>query len=110
MIRVFTGAEKYMTPRSVPNKTAGVVKLTSENKPCKKILVGNVRATIWENESKFEKGKPTHSVTLEKVFRDKSNQWQSNNSFNQNEIPKAVLALEKAYEFVMDVDRKNGDE
>lgn len=87
-----------------------VVKLTSENKPVNKILVGNVRATIWKNDSKFEQGKPTHSVTLEKVYRDKSNEWKSNNSFNQAEIPKALLALTKAYEYVMDTDKKNGDE
>lgn len=38
-------------------------------------------------------------VVLEVRYRDKKGQWQGSHSFGLNEIPKAILALQKAFEY-----------
>ena len=43
-----------------------------------------------------------YKVPLEVRYRDKAGQWKGTNSLALNEIPKAILALQKAYEYLMD--------
>jgi len=40
-------------------------------------------------------------VILEVRYRDKDGQWKSTHSMSANELPKAILALQKAYEYLM---------
>ena len=64
--------------------------------------VGAVRASIFRNEMK--QGNQTISigkVVLEVRYRDKSGEWKSTHSMSANEVPKAILALQKAYEYLM---------
>jgi hypothetical protein len=74
----------------------------ANNKPIKKIQVGTVNAAIWENEITGDNGERTiERVTVDKRYKDASGNWKSTGSFNVNEIPKLILALEKAYEFLV---------
>ena len=66
-----------------------------DNKPEKKFRAGAVTATIWRNTS--EKGS-YGTVQLEKSYMDKENNWKSTSSFSLNDLPKACLVLNKAYE------------
>jgi hypothetical protein len=69
------------------------------NKPAKQFKAGAVRATIWNNPT--EDGQGMYStVSLERSYKDKAGAWQTTNSLRQNDIPKAMLVLNKAYEFV----------
>jgi len=64
--------------------------------------VGAVRASIFRN--KVKRGGKTISigkVVLEVRYRDKNGQWKSTHSLSANEVPKAILALQKAYEYLM---------
>jgi len=65
--------------------------------PDKKFRAGAVSATIWMNTS--EKG-TFASVQLGKSYMDKENNWKETNSFNVNDVPKAVLVLEEAYKYI----------
>ncbi|MFH0955012.1 MAG: hypothetical protein V1777_02825 [Candidatus Micrarchaeota archaeon] len=67
--------------------------------PIQKISVAGITAAIWENAGK--EGKPYFSVSIEKRYKTESGEWKSSSSFKPADLPKAVLALQKAYEFVM---------
>ena len=64
--------------------------------------VGAVRAAIFVNF--FEKAGqqiPLPKVVLEVRYKDKTGEWKSSNSLSVNEIPKAILALQKAFDYLM---------
>lgn len=65
--------------------------------------VGAVRASVFRNI--IEKAGKT--ITLPKVaievrYKDKTGQWNGTNSLSLNDIPKAILALQKAFEYLME--------
>lgn len=65
--------------------------------------MGAVRASVFRNIIQH-KGKPVPlpKVVLEVRYRDKSGQWQGTNSLSLNDLPKAITALQKAYEYLLD--------
>ena len=67
--------------------------------PIKKIRVGCASATIWENKKTID-GKEVvfNSVSVDKNYKDKDDQWQTTNSLSVQDIPKMILALQKAFE------------
>ena len=70
-------------------------------KPDKKFQAGAIEVSIFENEIQ-QNGK---TIKIKKVAfqkRYKSPQgWKTTYSLDINDIPKAVLALSKAYEFLV---------
>lgn len=66
--------------------------------PIKKFSVGGVQVAIWENEGK--EGVQFNSVSFDRRYKDKEGNWQSTNSLKMNDLPKAILALQKAYEYL----------
>lgn len=90
-----------MRARRVPTafrerKKSEVVKLPQ---PVKKFSAGGVSAAVWENESKD--GQVFYSVTLDRRYKDANEEWKSSGSLRQNDLPKAVLVLQKAYEYLV---------
>ena len=72
------------------------------SKPEVSFKVGAVRAAIFRNT--IQRGAQTVSigkVVLEVRYKDKDGQWKSTHSMSANELPKAILALQKAYEYLM---------
>ena len=71
-------------------------------RPIKTFRIGAVRASIFENTiSKDGKSIQLPKVVLEVRYRDQAGTWKSTHSFSINELPKAMLALQKAYEYLM---------
>ena len=71
------------------------------NLPLAKFKHGSVEATIFEN--KVQKAGTTFTVrkaVLQRNYLDKNDKWQSTSSLDVNDIPKAILALSKAYDFL----------
>lgn len=66
-----------------------------ENAPIAKFSVGNISVAVWENESK--EGNPFNTVSLQRSYKV-GEEWKSSNSLNVGDLPKAILALQKAYE------------
>ncbi len=66
--------------------------------PVKKFSVGGVQVAVWENEGK--EGRSFYSVSFDRRYKDKNDEWKSTSSLKANDLPKAILALQKAYEFV----------
>jgi hypothetical protein len=69
------------------------------NKPETVFKVGAVRASVFQNVISHQGREVVlPKVVLEVRYKDKTGQWQGTNSFSLNELPKAILALQKAFE------------
>ena len=70
--------------------------------PEKRFQVGNCTASVFENEVQTQDGKKAiKNVSFQKTYRDKKGNFQHTNSLQANEIPKAILALAKAYDYLV---------
>jgi hypothetical protein len=63
--------------------------------PVKKIKAGGIDVAVWENDGKNGK---YYTTTLERSYKD-GEEWKKTNSLRTSDLPKAILALQKAYEF-----------
>jgi hypothetical protein len=73
------------------------------SKPERVFKMGPVRASIFQNTA-HKNGKDIQfpKVVLEVRYRDQSGEWKGTNSLSLNDLPKAILALQKAYEYLME--------
>ncbi|MGM5485022.1 MAG: hypothetical protein ACQEP1_04080 [Nanobdellota archaeon] len=71
------------------------------NTPEKKFVASPVSATIWKNKSEKDgKEFSFETVSLERNFKDKNGEWKSTSNMRVNDLPKAALVLNKAYEYL----------
>ena len=72
------------------------------NKPEKVFKVGAARASVFRNIITHNgKNVSLAKVILEVRYRDRNGNWQGTHSLSLNELPKAILALQKAYDYLM---------
>ena len=67
-------------------------------KPIKSFKYGTVETAVFENQT--AKG-AIKKVVLNKRDKSAEGEWKSTTSLDANDIPKAMLALSKAYEFLV---------
>lgn len=64
--------------------------------------MGAVRAAVFQNIIQHKgQSVPLPKVVLEVRYRDKAGQWKGTNSLSLNDLPKAITALQKAYEYLL---------
>ena len=71
-------------------------------KPEKSFKCGGCEASIFENE--IIKGGKTialKKVAFQKRYKNANGEWDSTHSLDINEIPKAILVLNQAYEYLV---------
>ena len=79
------------------------------DRPEKNFRVGAVRAAVWpttivlKDGTSFDKKK----VVVDRRYKDRSGEWKSTNSLDANDVPKAILALQQAYAYLMVKDDKD---
>lgn len=73
-----------------------------KNVPERKFKASPVTATVWVNEGRNSKDEPStyRTISLERSYKDKEDNWKKTNSLRVNDLPKAILVLNKAYEYV----------
>lgn len=73
------------------------------NMPEQKYSTGAISATIWKNTGQSKTGETVefNTITLQRRYKDKEGTWKSTNSLRINDLPKASLVLEKAYEHLV---------
>ncbi len=72
-------------------------------KPEQVFKVGAVRASVFRNIiQKNGQSIPLPKVVIEVRYKDKTGQWAGTNSLSINDLPKAILALQKAFEYLME--------
>ena len=69
--------------------------------PLKKFQAGAVTATIWENKDHQDPTKTYKTVSFDRNYKDKQGNWKKANSLRTTDLPKAVIVLKKAYEFLV---------
>ena len=73
------------------------------SKPETVFKVGAVRASVFRNTiEKNGQFIPLPKVAIEVRYKDKTGQWNGTNSLSLNDLPKAILALQKAFEYLME--------
>ena len=74
------------------------------SKPDTVFKIGAVRASVFQNVlEKNGQSIKLPKVVIEVRYKDKTtNQWKGTNSLSINDIPKAILALQKAFEYLTD--------
>ena len=71
-------------------------------KPKKKFQCGSVSAAVWENSIQTANGpRSAERVTVERRYKDNATgEWKSTNGFTANDLPRVIMSLQKAYEFI----------
>ena len=79
------------------------VESNGKGMPEKKFSTGVISATVWRNQGVSKNGGPVEfrTVSLQRRYTDKNGQWQTSNSLRLNDLPKASLVLQKAYEYLV---------
>ena len=79
------------------------VENVSGNIPEKKFSTGGLTATVWENQGKNKEGLDVNyrTVSFQRRYMDKNGDWQSTNTLRVNDLPKASLVLQKAFEYLV---------
>ncbi|NWF73357.1 MAG: hypothetical protein HXY51_10010 [Nitrospirae bacterium] len=71
--------------------------MATNNKPTHTLRCGNIKATIWENNS--ERG-PFFATTFSRPFKDQSGAWRSGTSFGLNGLESLVTVARDAKEWI----------
>jgi hypothetical protein len=78
-----------------------VNEVMGRNMPEKKFRSGAVAATIWANSAVRDGKQVTYrTVSLQRSYKDKNDEWQNTDSLRTSDLPRAILVLQKAYEYV----------
>ena len=85
------------------------VENVSGNMPEKKFSTGGLTATVWENQGKNKEGLDVsyRTVSFQRRYMDKNGDWQSTNTLRINDLPKASLVLQKAFEYLVMKEMQN---
>ena len=80
------------------------------SKPKEVIRVGAINVSIFENTvMKDDKILTIPKVVFQVRYKDKEGQWKSTSSLSVNDIPKAINALQKAYQILTEKGQKSAD-
>jgi len=73
------------------------------NQPEMKFSTGAISATVWRNAGIKKSGEQTefNTISLQRRYTDKKGEWQSTSSLRVNDLPRAALVLNKAYEYLV---------
>lgn len=88
-----------METKKTQIKIPSVNDVMGKKLPETKFRSGAIAATVWSNEAVRDGKKVEYkTVSFERSYKDKNDQWQSTNSLRTQDLPKAILVLSKAYE------------
>lgn len=87
--------------KTIQVKVPSVNDVMGKNLPEKKFRAGAIAATVWANDVIRDGKKVTYrTVSFERSYKDKDDTWKQTNSLRTTDIPKAILVLSKAYEYL----------
>ena len=77
--------------------------LETKNTPEKRFSTGAINATVWLNAGKDKNGQPVpyRTVSLNRRYKDTKGVWQNASSMRVNDLPRAALVLQKAFEYMV---------
>lgn len=74
-----------------------------QNMPEKRFSTGAIQATVWRNNTKSKDGEAVEfrTISFDRRYKDKEGNWQSSKSLRIGDLPKAVVVLNKAFEYAV---------
>ena len=74
-----------------------------DNTPEKRFSTGAIQATVWRNNLKSKNGDPVEyrTISFDRRYKDKEGNWQSTKTLRIADLPKAVVVLNKAFEYAV---------
>jgi BioD-like phosphotransacetylase family protein len=77
-------------------------KTNKPNQPEMKFRAGAIATTIWKNKTEKDgEVKEYRTISFDRNYQDKDGKWQTTNSLRVNDLPRAQLVLQKAYEYLV---------
>jgi hypothetical protein len=77
------------------------IEAKANNMPEKRFRAGAICATVWKNHSdKDGKVVEYRTVSFERNYQNAAGEWNTTSSMRANDLPKATLVLQKAFEFI----------
>ncbi|MBN2421545.1 hypothetical protein JXB27_04670 [Candidatus Woesearchaeota archaeon] len=76
--------------------------METKNKPEKVFSTGAIQVSVWKNEAVKDGNKSEfRTVSIQRRYADKSGEWKSTSTLRINDLPKASLVLNKAFEYLV---------
>jgi hypothetical protein len=74
-----------------------------KNRPEKVFSTGAVQVTVWKNDAVSKDGSKSEfrTINIQRRYADKTGEWKSTSTLRVNDLPKAALALNKAFEYLV---------
>ncbi len=74
-----------------------------KNKPERVFSTGAVHVSVWKNDSVSKDGAKSEfrTISIQRRYTDKAGEWKSTNTLRVNDLPRASLALNKAFEYIV---------
>ena len=59
--------------------------------------------SVWQNAGTNKAGEAVsfRTISLQRGYKDKNGEWKNTSSLRVNDLPKAALLMEKAYEHIV---------
>lgn len=77
--------------------------MESKNMPEKVFSTGAIHISVWRNEGVSKDGNKTEfrTISVQRRYADKTGEWKSTSTLRVNDLPRVVLALNKAFEYLV---------
>lgn len=69
---------------------------SSAKKPVNEIVMGKIKACVWEN---VHDDKTFHNVTVVRIYKD-GNDWKETHSFGRDDLPVLQKVVTEAWEWI----------
>lgn len=101
--KVYVQTTTQRPTQKVDQKTETKESAHAGNFPEKKFKAGSISVTVWHNKTQKQNGEEGdyQTISIERSYMDKDGKWQTTNSLRTNDVPKAIVALQKAYEHIV---------
>ena len=86
------------TSESTQLQRRTIVAKSEANKPVHEIRMGRVKAAIWENE--IQGGGIRHNVTVQRIYKDDQQIWQTTDSFGRDDLPLLAKVVDQAHTWI----------
>lgn len=68
------------------------------NRPERKFVAGSVSASVWVNRGAEREFR---TVSLQRSYKDRDGSWKVSQSLSANDVPRALLVLQQAFEYLV---------
>ena len=76
--------------------------MKQKHRPEKSYKFGSVRVSIWKGTRNTRDGRQfeTSNVTIDRAYKDADGNWKNTSSLKENDIPRAIAALQAAFVYL----------